>query len=128
MARLAYSDFLRQLYGTRVQKLNVNAGLTCPNRDGSLGWGGCAYCNNASFTPAFSRSTASVTHQLLDAKHRENIQNEMDRYMIAVRRQKAEYADKCDNLHRRMAEVKKQRAASRAEEEKAALAQQPKEE
>ncbi len=68
MARLAYSDFLRQLYGTRVQKLNVNAGLTCPNRDGSLGWGGCTYCNNASFTPAFSRSTASVTQQLLDAK------------------------------------------------------------
>lgn len=68
MARLAYSDFLRQLYGTRVQKLNVNAGLSCPNRDGSLGWGGCTYCNNASFTPAFSRSTASVTQQLLDAK------------------------------------------------------------
>ena len=61
--------------------------------------------------------------ELLDAKHRENIQNEMGRYMIAVRRQKAEYAEKCDNLHRRMAEVKKQRAASRAEEEKAALLQ-----
>ena len=49
----------------------------------------------------------------------------MDRYMIAVRRQKAEYAEKCDSIHRRMAEVKKQRAASRAEEEKAALIQQP---
>lgn len=68
MARLAYSDFLRQLYSSRVQKLNVNAGFSCPNRDGSLGWGGCSYCNNASFTPAFSRSTASVTQQLLDAK------------------------------------------------------------
>ena len=59
--------------------------------------------------------------ELLEAKHRENVQNEMDRYNIAVRRQKAEYADKCDNLHRRMAEIKKQRAASRAEEEKAAV-------
>ena len=58
--------------------------------------------------------------QILKDKHRENIQNEMDRYMIAVRRQKAEYAEKTDNLLRRMAEVKKQRAASRAEEEKAA--------
>ena len=71
----------------------------------------------------------AVQMQLLEDKHRENVQNEMDRYMIAVRRQKAEYADKCDNLHRRMTEVKKQRAASRAEEEKAAaaLGQQPKE-
>lgn len=58
--------------------------------------------------------------ELLDAKHRENMQIEMDRHMTAVRRQKAEYSEKCDNLLRRMAEVKKQRAVSRAEEEKAA--------
>lgn len=68
MARLQYSDFLKQLYGTRVQKLNVNAGFTCPNRDGKLGRGGCTYCNNASFTPVFGRSSSSVKQQLLDAK------------------------------------------------------------
>ena len=62
----------------------------------------------------------AVQMQLLEDKHRENVQNEMDRYNIAVRRQKAEYADKCDSILRRMTEVKKQRAASRAEEEKAA--------
>ena len=70
----------------------------------------------------------AVQMQLLEDKHRENVQNENDRHTIAVRRQKAEYAEKCDDIHRRMAEVKKQRAASRAEEEKAALIQQPKEE
>ena len=70
----------------------------------------------------------AVQMQLLDDKHRENVQTETDRYNIAVRRQKAEYAEKCDNILRRMNEVKKQRAASRAEEEKAALIQQPKEE
>ena len=58
--------------------------------------------------------------QILKDKHRENLQAEMDRYDIAVRHQKAEYAEKTDNLLRRMAEVKMQRAASRAEEEKAA--------
>ena len=58
--------------------------------------------------------------ELLEAKHRENVQAENDRHMTAVRRQKAEYAEKCDSIARRMAEVKKQRAASRAEEEKAA--------
>lgn len=68
MARLAYSDFLQQLYGCKVQKLNVNAGFTCPNRDGTKGWGGCTYCNNASFTPAFGRASSSITQQLLDAK------------------------------------------------------------
>lgn len=68
MARRQYGDFLRQLYGCKVQKLNVNAGFTCPNRDGTLGWGGCTYCNNASFTPAFGLVPASVTQQLLNAK------------------------------------------------------------
>ena len=70
----------------------------------------------------------AVQMQILEDKHRENVQNERDRYNIAVRRQKAEYADKCDSILRRMTEVKKQRAASRAEEDRAALIQQPKEE
>lgn len=69
MARQSYSDFLKQLYGMRVQKLNVNAGFTCPNRDGTLGHGGCIYCNNSSFTPAFSNSSATVTQQLLEGKN-----------------------------------------------------------
>lgn len=68
MTIMQYSDFLRQLYGCKVQKLNVNAGFSCPNRDGTKGWGGCTYCNNASFTPAFGRASVSVTQQLLDAK------------------------------------------------------------
>ena len=58
--------------------------------------------------------------ELLEAKHRENVQAENDRHKTAVRRQKAEYAEKCDSIARRMNEVKKQRAVSRAEEEKAA--------
>ncbi|MBR5118155.1 MAG: TIGR01212 family radical SAM protein [Muribaculaceae bacterium] len=68
MDRISYSDFLRQLYGYKVQKLNVNAGFTCPNRDGTKGLGGCIYCNNASFTPAFGCASSSVAQQLLDAK------------------------------------------------------------
>lgn len=68
MTRLGYSDFLKGLYGCRVQKINVNAGFTCPNRDGTLARGGCIYCNNASFTPAFSKATASVTLQLEEGK------------------------------------------------------------
>lgn len=49
-----YSEYLRELFGPgKVQKLSINAGLGCPNRDGTIGHGGCSYCSNASFTPAY---------------------------------------------------------------------------
>lgn len=66
--RPEYSVFLKDIYGCRVQKLNVNAGFTCPNRDGTLAHGGCIYCNNASFTPAFGNASVSITRQLEDGK------------------------------------------------------------
>ena len=50
-------------YGERVHKLAINAGFTCPNRDGSKGIGGCTFCNNASFSPT-ARSAPSVAVQL----------------------------------------------------------------
>lgn len=49
-----YSDHLKRLYGPgKVQKISVNAGTGCPNRDGTIGRGGCIYCANDSFTPAY---------------------------------------------------------------------------
>lgn len=48
----------------KLQKISINAGFTCPNRDGSVGRGGCAYCNNQSFTPAYCRPSLSVSEQL----------------------------------------------------------------
>lgn len=55
-------DLLRR-YGERVHKLAINAGFTCPNRDGSKGRGGCTFCNNASFNPA-ARQEPSVATQI----------------------------------------------------------------
>ncbi len=46
-----FGQALKRRYGERVHKLALDAGLTCPNRDGSLGRGGCTFCNNASFSP-----------------------------------------------------------------------------
>lgn len=66
--RPEYSVFLKDIYGCRVQKLNVNAGFTCPNRDGTLAHGGCIYCNNASFIPAFGNASVSITRQIEDGK------------------------------------------------------------
>lgn len=49
------ADFLAGKFPGRVQKISVNAGLGCPNRDGTIGFGGCAYCSNASFSPGYAK-------------------------------------------------------------------------
>jgi radical SAM protein (TIGR01212 family) len=60
----AYVDYLRSLFGERVQKVIVNAGFSCPNRDGSKGFGGCIYCNNDSFKPPYCHSKMNITEQI----------------------------------------------------------------
>lgn len=59
-----FSQFLSRYFEGKVQKLTVNAGFTCPNRDGRVGWGGCTYCNNQSFHPNYSADSRSVGQQL----------------------------------------------------------------
>lgn len=59
-----YGHYLRQRFPWRVQKLSLDAGFTCPNRDGSKGLGGCIYCNNDSFNPEYCTPRKSVTQQL----------------------------------------------------------------
>lgn len=58
------SDFLKEHFDGKIQKLSINAGFTCPNRDGTVGWGGCTYCNNQSFNPEYCETSESVTEQL----------------------------------------------------------------
>lgn len=61
-----YSEYLSERFpGMKVQKLSVDAGFSCPNRDGTIGKGGCIYCNNRSFTPKYCNSNDSVTTQLM---------------------------------------------------------------
>jgi radical SAM protein (TIGR01212 family) len=60
----AYADWFARLFGGRVQKVSINAGFTCPNRDGTLGTGGCTYCNNEAFIPAYCTPEKSVTEQI----------------------------------------------------------------
>lgn len=63
-----FSDFLSEYFDGKVQKLTVNAGFTCPNRDGTRGTGGCTYCNNQSFNPAYCSPRLSVARQLVQGK------------------------------------------------------------
>jgi len=62
----SYPEYFRKHYGERVQKLTINAGFTCPNRDGTVGSGGCAYCNNDAFNPSYCTPLKSVRQQLLE--------------------------------------------------------------
>lgn len=60
----AYSNYFRELYGARVQKVSIDAGFTCPNRDGTKGRNGCTYCNNDAFNPSYCSPEKSVTKQI----------------------------------------------------------------
>jgi uncharacterized protein len=75
----AYSNYFRSLYGARVQKVSIDAGFTCPNRDGSKGFGGCTYCNNDAFNPSYCQPAKSVSGQI-----REGIKFHKWRYNEAV--------------------------------------------
>jgi uncharacterized protein len=55
---------MKALFGERLQKLAIDAGFTCPNRDGSKGTGGCTYCVNEAFNPSYCESTSSITEQI----------------------------------------------------------------
>lgn len=63
-----FAGFLSSIFPYKVQKISVNAGFTCPNRDGSKGYGGCTYCNNQTFNPEYCRTEKSVTEQLEEGK------------------------------------------------------------
>lgn len=62
------SGFLATHFPYKVQKISINAGFTCPNRDGSVGYGGCTYCNNQTFNPAYCHTEKSVGQQLEEGK------------------------------------------------------------
>lgn len=66
----SYSEYLAGIFpGIKVQKLSVNAGFTCPNRDGTIGRGGCVYCSNDSFTPGYClEGDNAVAAQLMRGK------------------------------------------------------------
>ena len=63
-----FSQFLKKHFPFKVQKISLNAGFTCPNRDGTKGNGGCTYCNNQTFNPDYCKTEKSITQQLEEGK------------------------------------------------------------
>jgi len=60
----AFPDYFRRTFGERVQKVSIDAGFTCPNRDGSKGTGGCTYCNNKAFNPSYCLPEKAIRTQI----------------------------------------------------------------
>lgn len=64
-----YSEYLQRLFpGEKIQKISINAGFSCPNRDGTIGRGGCIYCDNSSFTPSYCMTGDNAVSQLRAGK------------------------------------------------------------
>jgi radical SAM protein (TIGR01212 family) len=59
-----YSSYIKNKFGSRVQKVSINAGFTCPNIDGSKGKGGCTYCNNNTFNPEYCKPIKPISQQI----------------------------------------------------------------
>ena len=59
-----YSDFLKEHFDYKVQKIPLSIGSTCPNRDGTIGTGGCIYCNNNSFSPSYCHEATDIVRQI----------------------------------------------------------------
>ncbi len=59
-----YPSYIKRTFSERVQKLSINAGFTCPNRDGKISTGGCTFCNNQTFNPEYCHTSESITEQL----------------------------------------------------------------
>jgi len=60
----AYAPYFKNLFGERVQKISVDAGFTCPNRDGTKARGGCTYCNNDAFNPSYCDPKKPINQQV----------------------------------------------------------------
>ena len=59
-----YTTFIKNKFSERVQKVSLDTGFTCPNRDGTKGVGGCTYCNNNTFNPNYCKPSKTITQQL----------------------------------------------------------------
>ncbi|MEW6569886.1 MAG: TIGR01212 family radical SAM protein [Nitrospirota bacterium] len=78
----SFGTFIKKLFGTKVYKVNVDAGFTCPNRDGTIGTTGCIYCNNDSFRPNSCRPTISVIEQIRNGMNYIKRRYKAERFLV----------------------------------------------
>jgi len=78
----AYSDYFRKRFGQRVQKITIDAGFSCPNRDGTCGRGGCTFCDNKAFKPSYNDPGKSITQQIREGMNFHRVRyRKVDRFL-----------------------------------------------
>ncbi len=63
-----YAAWIAQYFPYKVQKISIDAGFSCPNRDGHISHGGCTFCDNRTFNPSYCSGRKTVTEQIQDGK------------------------------------------------------------
>lgn len=96
----SYASYFKSLFGTRVQKLSISAGFTCPNRDGTISTGGCTFCDNAAFNPSYCSPEKSIRQQIEEgiAFHQRRVKQDT-RYLA--------YFQSYSNTYRPLEELKR---------------------
>lgn len=94
-----FSDYCKSAFGSRLQKLSINVGFTCPNRDGSVGIGGCTFCNNDAFNPSYCLPDKAITQQI-----DEGIEFHLNRYRRASKY--LAYFQAYSNTYKEISELK----------------------
>ncbi|QDO92805.1 TIGR01212 family radical SAM protein [Formosa sediminum] len=90
---LDYSSYIKSRFGTRVQKISIDIGFSCPNRDGTKGYGGCTYCNNDSFNPDYCQPSRSITSQLKEGISRFHSRYKTQKYLAYFQAYTNTYSD-----------------------------------
>jgi uncharacterized protein len=95
----SYAEYLKKQPTGRIQKVAIDAGFSCPNRDGTLSYGGCSFCSNEAFNPSYCNPAKSITQQI-----NEGIEFHTRRYRRA--KQYFAYFQPFSNTHKPLAELK----------------------
>ena len=95
----AYAQYFKKTFGERVQKVSIDAGFSCPNRDGTVAHGGCTFCDNEAFNPSYCEPSKPVAQQI-----REGIRFHSHRYQRAS--QYLAYFQAFTNTHAPLARLK----------------------
>lgn len=96
----SYSSYFKRQFGGRVQKISIDAGFSCPNRDGKISTGGCTFCSNAAFNPSYCKPEKSIKQQI-----EEGIEFHQKRYRRASKY--LAYFQPFSNTYKPLEELKK---------------------
>ncbi len=95
----SYSNYFTSLFGSRMQKISIDAGFSCPNRDGTISTGGCSFCSNEAFRPSYCQPEKSIRQQI-----EEGIEFHKQRYRRANKY--LAYFQPFSNTHKPLEELK----------------------